>query len=82
MTRTITYQGMEVELYGTFNPGRPAPRCSNPNDARFSDTGEPDEVEVSMAWFVAGKMRVQLSQEMIEAIEDSGVIEEQLFSRA
>ncbi len=82
MIRTIDYNGMTVELHGTFNPGRPAPRCSNPNDARFADCGDPDEVEVSMAWFVAGKMRVQLSKDMIKEIEDSGEIEAQVFGRA
>lgn len=32
--------------------GRPAPRCSDHDDARFSDPGEADQVEVLQAWMV------------------------------
>ena len=71
MTETITWNGMEIEMEGSFKPARPAPRCSNPDDPRFSDDGDPAEVEIIEAHFVDGSARIKLSADMLEQLQDS-----------
>lgn len=45
-----TYQGVVISMYleceGDFDPGYPAPPCSNPSSAAFSDPGAPPELEI------------------------------------
>lgn len=36
-------------VYGLYTPGRPAPRCSDPDSPRFSDDGDPEEIEIHYA---------------------------------
>lgn len=37
----------EVEIEASYFPSRPAPPCSNPSSPAFSDSGDPEEVEIS-----------------------------------
>lgn len=41
-----------VSLNVTYTPGRPAPRCSDPDAAAFSDPGEAPEIRIHSAAFV------------------------------
>ncbi len=44
---TIEFEGevrMPVTVKAEIEPGRPAPMCSNPDDPRFADPGDPLEI--------------------------------------
>lgn len=44
---------IELQCECNFTPDRPAPFCSNPDSAAFSDSGDPGELEVVKATIVS-----------------------------
>lgn len=75
MKMTLTLKAFEVwegeekdlEVEVEYSPGRPAPRCSNPDDARFSDPGDPDELEIISAVILIPGGRILVSGEMMNS---------------
>ncbi len=45
--------GITIRVKGTWNRGRPAPKCSDPDHPNFSDDGEPTEIEVQGICLIA-----------------------------
>jgi hypothetical protein len=81
--------GVEVRVT-RFDPGRPAPACSNPDSPAFSDPGDPEEIEFGVFPVRGSKKRREreisndLSAEIEEEITDKalGEMHEYLEERA
>jgi len=58
-----------VNVEYAYRPGRPPPRCSDPDDPRFSDPGSPERVLVLRVFDGAGKDRGQAVARAIEKDE-------------
>jgi len=65
---------VHVEVEG-FVPERPAPACSNPDDPRYSDSGDPAEWDKYTAYFVftqnGKKIRIEFPDDLYEIMGDN-----------
>lgn len=58
-----------LEVEGTFNPGYPAPICSDPDHPNFSDPGEPSCFEIDKIMWDGKDVTELLSDDVGEEIE-------------
>lgn len=49
-----------------YLPGRPAPACSNPDSPAFSDSGDPDELEIVRAVIVKDGKELPIPKEVLD----------------
>ncbi len=40
-------EDIRVAIEADYSPERPAPFCQNPSDPRYSDSGDPEEIEIT-----------------------------------
>lgn len=51
-----------------FNPGRPAPVCSNPSSPAFSDPGDPMEYNIDRVILTVNGREIEITGEIKDAI--------------
>lgn len=68
--KSFTWKDMQVEAYGVFVPALPAPACSNPDRAAFTDSGTSAEAEIITAWFTGRVGSVQIKGALLEELRE------------
>lgn len=73
--------GIEVQAHVVFD--RPAPACSNPSDPRFSDPGDPGEVDIhAMNYEDSGENIEYDSEVWKQVIKENSDISQELYDEA
>lgn len=70
--------GITYNVIADVKLGRPAPPCSNPDSPLFSDSGDPDEVELRFSARVSGtpgEIQEASGPEVVEELEEAAVRE-------
>jgi 5,10-methenyltetrahydromethanopterin hydrogenase len=65
------YIELETEFEVDYSPERPAPHCQDHSSPRYSDPGDPEEVEITEAYFRIGDKLVKIPAELMGYICDT-----------